>query len=450
VLELLERLDIGVVVLALFICLTVFDEPLTWSYAALAGITAMLCAQFVASPDLRNGGRATQALQQTISRLFLEWGALVGALLFAGFAFKVSDWYSRSVLLTWFAVTPFALLVTHELQLAGARWLSRAGAVSSTFVTVGVNSVGVELERRMTGQTFLGFFDFRGPDRLRKLGLADNLLGHCSELGNFVRSNAVSSVYITLPISNGSRIRALLDDLRNSTASVYFVPDIFAFDLIQARVVDLDGIPALAVCDTPLHGKQALAKLITDYVLASVALIALSPLLLATAIAIKLDSRGPILFRQRRYGIAGEEISIFKFRSMSVLEDGTEVRQASQHDARVTRVGRVIRRSSIDELPQLLNVLQGRMSLVGPRPHAIAHNELYRRQISGYMVRHKVRPGITGWAQVHGLRGETDTVEKMALRVRYDLEYLRRWSWLLDIKILARTAIVVLRGSNAY
>jgi putative colanic acid biosynthesis UDP-glucose lipid carrier transferase len=176
----------------------------------------------------------------------------------------------------------------------------------------------------------------------------------------------------------------------------------------------------------------------------------LAPVFAAIALAIKLTSPGPIFFKQRRYGLEGEEILVYKFRTMTVLEDGDDVKQASRTDSRITRIGRLLRRSSLDELPQLINVIEGKMSLVGPRPHAVAHNELYRKLISGYMIRHKVRPGITGWAQVHGLRGETDTVEKMEQRVHYDLDYLSNWSLMLDLRILVRTLRIVVSGDNAY
>jgi putative colanic acid biosynthesis UDP-glucose lipid carrier transferase len=186
-------------------------------------------------------------------------------------------------------------------------------------------------------------------------------------------------------------------------------------------------------------------------VVASIALLVAIPLMIAVAFLIKVSSPGAVIFRQRRYGLDGREIIIYKFRTMTVMEDDNgSIRQATRDDARVTAIGRLLRRTSLDELPQLVNVLQGRMSLVGPRPHAVAHNELYRKLIKGYMVRHKVPPGITGLAQVHGLRGETTSVEQMEARVQYDLEYLRNWSVLLDLKILLKTLSIVARGRNAY
>jgi putative colanic acid biosynthesis UDP-glucose lipid carrier transferase len=449
-LTLLLRIDLPIIVFTLFACLVAYEEPVTMDYSALALVALIVAGQAITPPDLRKTLTYGTRPPLLTARLLLEWGAVVGVLLMLGFALKVSEIYSRRVLLTWFAITPIALIGVQAIQSELARRLGDKGLLMPRYVIVGVNQVGLELARRLRPQSFLGFFDFRGAERVTEAPSAAPLAGHCAALGEFVRRHGVNAVYIALPIANTQRIKQLLDDLRDTTASVYFIPDVFAFDLIQARIVDLNGMPALAVCDTPLHGVNAFAKRTTDVVLAASALLLGAPLLLAIAAAIKLTSRGPVMFRQRRYGLRGEEIVIFKFRTMSVCEDGAELRQASRADSRVTRVGRFLRRTSLDELPQLLNVLGGSMSLVGPRPHAVAHNELYRKVIIGYMIRHKVRPGITGWAQVNGLRGETDTVDKMERRVYYDLDYLNNWSVLLDLRILFRTIQIVLRDRNAY
>jgi len=217
------------------------------------------------------------------------------------------------------------------------------------------------------------------------------------------------------------------------------------FDLIQSRTGELLGIPVVALCETPFCGYRGVVKRITDILLSAVLVVLASPLMFAIAVAIALSSPGPVIFKQRRYGLDGEEIIVYKFRTMTVVEDGASVVQARREDSRITPVGRFLRRHSLDELPQLFNVLQGRMSLVGPRPHAVAHNEEYRKLIKGYMMRHKVPPGITGLAQVKGFRGETARVEDMRARVECDLEYVRNWTPLLDIKILALTAIRLLR-----
>jgi putative colanic acid biosynthesis UDP-glucose lipid carrier transferase len=446
----LERIDLAVVVLSLYACLVAFQEPLTWDYAGLAGVAVILCGRFITPPNLRGNPAVRNSGWLSVSRLVMEWGTVVGLLLFAGFALKLSDFFSRAVLLTWFAVTAVALAVVQELQARTATWLNARVSFAPTFVIVGANKIGFELARRMPDKPFLGYFDFRSPERLSKDGVQAKVSGHCSGLGNYVRQRGVGAVYIALPISNAPRMRELLADLQNSTASIYFVPDVFAFDLIQGRVVDVNGIPVLAICDTPMRGTNAFVKRTLDLTLTLIGMIVLAPAAIVIAAAVKLSSSGPVLFSQRRYGVDGDEIVIYKFRTMTVCEDGHEIRQATRNDSRITPLGRLLRRTSLDELPQLINVLQGKMSLVGPRPHAVAHNEIYRRQISSYMVRHKVLPGITGWAQVHGLRGETDTIEKMTLRVRYDLEYLRNWSLALDLGIIFKTVLVLVRGRNAY
>jgi len=278
----------------------------------------------------------------------------------------------------------------------------------------------------------------------------DDVLGSLPDLAQYVKTHRVDLIYITLPMASQPRIYRLLEELRDTTASIYFTPDIFLFDLIQARMDAIGGIPVLAVCETPFYGLNGLIKRASDIVLASAILVLILPVMLAIAIGIKSTSQGPVLFRQRRYGLDGKEIVIYKFRTMTVLEDGNVIQQATRDDQRVTRLGAFLRRYSLDELPQFINVVQGRMSVVGPRPHAVAHNEMYRKLIRGYMIRHKVKPGITGWAQVNGLRGETDTLEKMRARIEHDLSYLRNWSLQLDLQIVLKTVFVVLKKQNAY
>ncbi|HUN71753.1 MAG TPA: undecaprenyl-phosphate glucose phosphotransferase [Steroidobacteraceae bacterium] len=447
----LRQLDPLIVVLSLFCCEQAFGEQPSPAFVALALLTWIISSQLfdrIGASEAASVGNWD--FGRSFTRLLLQWITVVGMLFLAGLTFKSTDIFSRQSILTWFMVTPLALSGTHFLR-RRARWSAEHGARASRYIIIGVNEVGVELARRLPAAGFMGYFDFRSADRLAQLTGPENLAGHCRDTANFVRGHGVKVVYIALPLANVPRMSELVNALRDTTASVYFVPDAFAFDLIQGRLVEINGMPALSVCETPLHGLEAVFKRAMDVVLASLALLVLSPLLLGVAAAVKLTSRGPVLFRQRRYGLDGEEIVVYKFRSMRVQEDGAVVTQATKGDPRVTRVGAVLRKTSIDELPQLLNVLEGKMSLVGPRPHAIAHNEMYRKLINGYMIRHKVRPGITGYAQVNGLRGETETLEKMSERVRYDLEYLRNWSPWLDIKILVKTALVVLQDQrNVY
>jgi putative colanic acid biosynthesis UDP-glucose lipid carrier transferase len=366
----------------------------------------------------------------------------------------IEDFLGEHGFLVWAAATPFILSFGQLAVGPVVRIYFRRHGSHRKAVIVGVTEMGVRLAEAIRGHTFLrteilGFFEDRPADRTEDPGdLA--VLGRTADLPEFLLKNEVHAVYITLPIARQPRILELLDKLKDSTVSVYFVPDLFMTDLLQARWDTLVGIPVMAVCESPFIGIRGLSKRLMDIVGAATALALLAPLMLVIALAVRLSSPGPALFKQRRYGEDGEAIFVYKFRSMTVCEDGVGVVQVKQGDARVTPLGAILRRTSLDELPQFLNVLQGTMSLVGPRPHAVAHNELYRGLIKGYMVRHKVKPGITGWAQVNGLRGETETVEKMAARIRYDLEYLRNWSMWLDIWILLKTVGVVLKQKNAY
>jgi putative colanic acid biosynthesis UDP-glucose lipid carrier transferase len=445
---LLKQLDPLVAVLTLFVCVLAYGESITRP-VAVVGILTFLISSRIFNRSTGGSDRAAKPLSSVYSRILFEWAGVIGILLFAAFAFKVSAVFSRRVMLTWLALTPVALWAVHALRLRASSAIANS-AYAPRYIIIGANSVGFELFQRLPPKGFLGFFDFRSPDRVAEVIDPAQLVGHCKDVADFARAHGVSAIYIALPLSNAPRVGEMVRELRDTTASIYFVPDVFAFDLIRGRLVEINGMPAMAICDTPFHGMDAILKRVTDIALASLALLVLAPLMLMIAAAVKLSSAGPVLFRQRRYGLNGEEIIILKFRSMTVCEDDDVVAQATKQDPRVTALGRLLRRTSLDELPQLLNVLEGKMSVVGPRPHAVTHNEQYRKLISGYMIRHKVRPGITGLAQVNGLRGETDTVEKMRERVKYDLEYLSHWTPWLDVKIVLKTLWVLARDRNAY
>jgi len=330
------------------------------------------------------------------------------------------------------------------------RWSSRA-------VIVGLNDLSRKLTQRFRQNPLLrvgcmGFFDDRWSERLQQDKPCQPVkrLGGISSTASFVKAYSVQNIYIALPLAAQPRILKLLDDLRDTTASIYFVPDLASFDLIQANMTSIDGIPIVAICESPFVGINSIIKRLSDVVISLLILLLISPLMLLIAIGIKLTSRGPVLFKQRRYGLDGKEIVVYKFRSMTVMEDDGQVNQATRNDPRITRFGSFLRKTSLDELPQFINVLQGGMSVVGPRPHAVSHNEMYRSLIKGYMIRHKVKPGITGWAQINGFRGETDTLEKMQARIDYDLDYLRNWSLFLDLLIIFKTISVVIEDNNAY
>ena len=366
------------------------------------------------------------------------------------------------------ALSPFHLNATITLAVTAPllqRWSSAAsgvhslrswwtGRVTRKAVMVGAGPLAAivahALQDKGIGHSdLLGWFDDRGADRLQAhQGL--KLLGPLSALASYVREHRIDDVYITLPMSSQPRIAGLLESVHDTTASVYYVPDIPGIGIIQGRLHHLNGVPVLGLCETPFVGINEIVKRASDVVLASLILVLCSPLMLAIAVGVKLTSPGPVIFKQRRNGLDGHEITVYKFRSMTTQDDGSVIAQAGRNDPRVTRFGAFLRRTSLDELPQFVNVLQGNMSIVGPRPHAVAHNERYRQAIKAYMVRHKVRPGITGWAQVNGLRGETESVERMQARVEYDLAYLRNWSLWLDLRIVLRTIRLVLFDRNAY
>ncbi len=437
------------IVISLAISALVHGAGATMPYIALAVVAFILAPQIIDGPELTS---ASWKVRPMISRLLFEWSLLVGILLFLAFALKASESYSRTVILTWFALTPFLLVAAGQTARKMIRRMHPDDVRSRSHVIIGANEVGQDLARRLGSSSFNGFcgyFDDRSLDRLPGITESE-LIGKLSDVCHYAKANSIQAVYIALPVWSSPRMVHLVAQLRDTTASIYIVPDFSAFELIQARFVDIDGIPAVSICDTPFQGHSAVIKRSTDFVLAAISLVIVSPVMLAIAAAIKFTSKGPVLFKQRRYGLDGEEIQVYKFRSMKVCEDGEAVMQATRGDFRLTKIGGFLRKTSLDELPQLLNVLQGTMSLVGPRPHAVAHNEQYRKLISGYMIRHKIRPGITGWAQINGLRGETETIEKMQKRVEYDLDYLRQWSIWLDLKILLRTALAITRDPNAY
>ncbi len=422
-------------------CAAFFGVPFSAPYVILALLVFSLT--FPGHPP--QGGGALAVARDVLG----AWLLVVGLLLMLGWATRTLGSFDPRVLEAWAAVTPLAAIGAHLLTPVVLPRLLAAEGVQRVAVIAGAGSLGRQLAERIEDAPFLGirvagFFDDRGAERLP--GVApQRVLGGVDGLAEYVKKHRVDLIYVTLPMASQPRIMKLLDALHDTTASVYFTPDIFIFDLIQGRMDSIGGIPVLAVCETPFSGMNGLVKRASDLVLAAAILVVIAPVLAAIALGVKLSSPGPVLFRQRRYGLDGREIVVYKFRSMTVAEDGAVVRQATRNDARVTRFGAFLRRTSLDELPQFINVLQGRMSVVGPRPHAVAHNEMYRKLIKSYMVRHKVRPGITGWAQVNGLRGETDTVDKMRARIEYDLDYLRHWSLALDLRIIWRTIFVVFK-----
>ena len=439
-------LDPLVLVLSLWTVTIVFEHYLSPRYVILAVIVFSLTF-----PGASHLGKSPWSV---VRHILLGWFTISGLLFLFGYASGYLRYFNLDVLMTWWWIAPTSQLTAHTvLRLAAPKILEMQGQQRSAIVA-GMNTQGLELVRRLDADPYsrvrvIGFFDDRETGRINAGG-EQVVLGSIAELPDFARNNPVDLIYISLPMASQPRILSLLEGLRDTTASIYFVPDIFVTDLIQGRMDSISGLPVVAVCETPFRGLNGIVKRGSDIVLSVLILALIAPLLLVIALAVKLTSPGLVIFRQHRYGLDGKEIIVYKFRTMSVWEDGSAIQQARKDDARVTPLGRFLRRTSLDELPQFLNVLQGRMSIVGPRPHAVAHNEMYRKLVRGYMQRHKVKPGITGWAQVNGYRGETETLDKMSGRIEYDLDYLRNWSLRLDLYIIARTAWIIFTQKGGY
>jgi putative colanic acid biosynthesis UDP-glucose lipid carrier transferase len=395
-------------------------------------------------------------LRREIACVLLTWCYTVPVILGIGLFTRHNANYAYESKLIWILLTPAAMVGVRVVLRKIQQRLRAHGFNIRRYAICGINELGIQLARNIErapqlGLRPAGFYDDRPQQRTAELPAeVGQHTGDLDELVRCARQGTIDIVYITFPMRAEERIRQVLARLADTTASVYIVPDFFVFELLHARWTNVNGLPAVSVFENPLYGVDGLAKRTADLVFGTLILAAAALPMLVIAAAIKLTSRGPVFFRQRRYGLDGREILVWKFRTMTCCDDGPSVVQATRDDDRVTKVGSFLRRTSLDELPQLFNVIEGGMSLVGPRPHASAHNEEYRTQIDGYMLRHKVKPGITGLAQVSGYRGETETLEKMERRIACDHRYIREWSFWMDLRILAKTLQVVLTQRNAY
>ena len=440
-------------VLTLLACLELSNERMRGGYFLFAVLTFIGVSEFLGIARIATPG-VPHRRRYVLLNITARWFALIAFMSCLLYLSGVAASLNYRPLAAWAVVTPFTLFAAQF----GARFLltrvpGRRSSVRSG-VIVGVTDMGARLEEALRADPLLrtrilGYFEDRNRARLA-VSSSVPILGNTQGLAQFVARNHIEIVYITLPMKRDARILGILDSLHDSTASIYFLPDLNAFNVIQARFDVLSGIPIVAVRETPFYGASWILKRASDVLIGTAAVVLLAPVFVLVAIAIRIDSPGPLFFRQKRYGLDGREILVWKFRSMKVTEDGkSEFVAASRADSRVTRVGLFIRKTSLDEVPQLFNVLEGTMSIVGPRPHPVAMNEHYRRAIPSYMVRHKVKPGITGWAQVNGYRGGDD-LELMRKRIEFDLAYVRNWSLWLDFRILLKTVAVVLTDRHAY
>lgn len=450
------------------LCARGYVDDVALAMGLIAVILFFLCGQLT---GLLRRDRPPSA-DHEIVRILGTWALTILVLALTAFATRYGQYFARSVIAAWIITAPALIGLTRMCLRIVQIGLLKRGIGRRRVAIAGFNRLGIHTQNNLAnepalGYQFVGFYDDRSADRLQK-DIAEkgessteaeqeildtfrqDLKGDLTDLVGAARNGETEMVLVTLPMRAEKRISKLLDDLSDTTASVYIVPDFFVFELLHSRWTQVGGLPAVSVFENPLFGIDGTIKRIADLTIAITGLFVIAIPMCVIALAVKISSPGPVFFRQRRYGLDGQEIRVWKFRSMRTCDDGPVIKQATKQDPRITAVGNVLRRTSLDELPQLFNVIEGTMSLVGPRPHASAHNEQYRGLIRGYMLRHKVKPGITGLAQVSGCRGETETLDKMERRIQFDHQYIRSWSLWLDLRILLKTLMVVWKQPDAY
>lgn len=370
------------------------------------------------------------------------------------FLLKESEEFSRVTIVLWFVLSSSLSFLWRLLKREYIKACHKVGINIKRVAIIGATDSGNNLLteiriRDELGYEVVGVYDDRDPNRIFG-DLHLDVAGKIEKAVSLARNGEIETLFITLPLKAEKRIADILERLGDTTADVYYIPDFLVSSLVRSRFTNVGDIDALSVFESPYLGAKEWIKRTEDIIISTVILCLISVPLLMIAIAVKLTSPGPVLFKQRRYGLRGQEIMVWKFRTMNVMENSDKVVQATKGDTRVTKFGCFLRRTSLDELPQFFNVLAGSMSIVGPRPHAVAHNEEYRGQVRYYMLRHKVKPGVTGWAQINGWRGETDTLDKMENRVKFDLQYIKDWSLWLDLKIIFVTIFKGFTNPNAY
>lgn len=442
--------DLFVVVATLYALTLWKTDSFPPTYRLLAVITALSMFGIYSA---RGVYRRSATPWFALARITFAWSLCLACLLLVGFVTKTSDLYSRAVLILW-APTALVLQMINHIGLSELiRRYKQTHTEKLPTLVIGYGSIAHHLVKSLNRNHWL-------PDRVIGLVHSDDekidkavqatlpapILGHVAALREIIKENHIKRIYIALPLSESEQIEGLHIDLLDMNVDVIWAPDIFAMNLLNHSVREVAGVPLISLNESPLTSSKVamFLKDMMDKTIAAIALLCLSPVFLAVAIAVKRSSPGPVFFKQDRHGFDGKIVKVWKFRSMKMHTDAEVVQQASKEDPRVTKVGKFIRRTSIDELPQLINVLQGSMSLVGPRPHAVSHNDYYSDKINAYLARHRIKPGITGLAQISGYRGETETLDKMEKRVEFDLAYINNWSLMLDLKILIKTPVSLL------
>ncbi len=456
ILAFFRAFDSVLIIATLWGSLWVWTAEWTNSYAVLGIFAVVLFGFFAESNEVYSLWDGVSSDKLAL-RLMGAWGGTCLAVIIAAMLIDSFKNLSLKSVLLWSVATPVVMISLHWARRGLLAHLRAKPAQPGNVAVVGATDLGVRLVKSMKGMPWLGYrvlgyYDDREvSDDLSRRTISNdvNVCGGMEQLYADARDGKVDTVFITLPMRAEQRIQSLIIRLADTTVSAYLIPDVFNFDLLHSRLTGIQGIPALSIYDSPLVD-NGWSKRIEDILVGGCILALISIPMMFIAVAVKMTSPGPVFFKQTRYGMRGEKIKVWKFRSMTVCEDGDDVPQARREDPRITPLGAFLRRTSLDELPQFFNVIEGSMSIVGPRPHAVSHNEYYRGQIKGYMLRHKVKPGITGLAQVNGFRGETDTLDKMSGRIAYDLEYIRSWSLVLDLMIIWRTLFKGFAGRHVY
>ncbi|WP_117233116.1 undecaprenyl-phosphate glucose phosphotransferase [Vibrio maerlii] len=445
--------DITAIFVAFFTLSIFFEQGLRKDDLILISSACLVFLVLAESSNLYRSWRTnklkTQLFQTTVVWLF-TYIVMTLVLLAA----NASNAFQPSLILTWLGVALAGLLLWRIGFRLALNHVRQRGFNTRRAIIIGQTELGIRLAKEIEtnnehGVILDGFYDERGSKREdweQQYPIKGSLVDALARAKN----SEIDYVYIAMPMFANDRISLFLKKFSDTTATTYLVPDFFTYNLLHSRWNQIGSVQTLSVFDTPFSGAASWLKRLEDIVIGSIILLCISPILLVISAGVKLTSPGPVLFKQDRYGLDGRKIKVWKFRSMTTMEQGSDVKQATKNDPRITPFGSFLRRTSLDELPQFFNVLQGTMSIVGPRPHAISHNEEYRQIVDRYMLRHKVKPGITGWAQVNGFRGETDTLEKMEKRVEFDLKYIHDWNIWMDVKIIFLTFFKGFTGSNAY
>ncbi|AUU07077.1 undecaprenyl-phosphate glucose phosphotransferase [Raoultella planticola] len=450
IISMVQRLsDISIIFLGSYLSCLLIGASFKYVYILISLIALAVFQMIGGITDFYRSWRGVDLSSELI--LILKNWTLTLLLTLGGISLLPDFHLGYIIFIQWYFIVCVGFIICRSAIRLASGMLRKLGYNTRTVAVVGSMPVGINLLKGFQQEPWLG---------LIVKGIYDDIpasnydgvpyAGNIEKLVEEARAGKIERIYIAMAIGDGAKIKNLVGKLTDTTCSVLLIPDIFTFNILHSRTEEINGVPVVPLFDTPLNGINMVFKRLEDIIVSLLILIIISPVLIFISLAVKLSSKGPIIFRQVRYGMDGKPIKVWKFRSMTVMENDDKVIQATKNDIRVTKVGRFLRSTSLDELPQFFNVLFGQMSVVGPRPHAVSHNEQYRSLIQGYMLRHKVKPGITGLAQINGWRGETDTLEKMEKRVEYDLLYIRGWTIWLDLKIIFLTVFKGFINKSAY